>query len=331
MDWEREFIERARRRPARIVYPEGHDPRVVSAAAKVRTLLIAEPVLLGEREAIEQAAAEAGVSMDVLRWKSPREAAELDGYAAAYAQARGVKETVARKLVRKPLSFGGMMVKTGDADGMVAGVASATASVISAASLTVGFAAGISTVSSFFVMVIPEFLGEVDKVLIFADCAVNVSPSARELADIGVAAGMNARDLMGLEPKIAFLSFSSKGSASHADVDKVVEAVQLARELAPDFDIDGELQADAAIVPRVAAKKVKDSVVAGQANVLVFPDLDAGNACYKLVQYLAGAKAIGPILQGFAKPVNDMSRGATVDDVVAVTAITVVQSRNSSR
>lgn len=252
---------------------------------------------------------------------------KLAYFADMYATSRDMKLAIAKKMVKKPLAFGGMMVKSGEADGMVAGVATATAFVIQIASLTIGLKEGFTKPSSFFIMVVPEFAGEKDKVFIFADCAVAVSPSAQELAEIGVAAGLNAKALLDLEPRIAFLSFSTKGSANHADVDKVVQAVEIAKILNPDLAIDGELQGDAAIVPRVAAKKVKESHVAGSANVLVFPDLDSGNINYKLVQYLAHAKAYGPIMQGFAKPVNDMSRGATVDDLVAVAAITAVQAK----
>ncbi|UCE07588.1 MAG: phosphate acetyltransferase, partial [bacterium] len=207
-------------------------------------------------------------------------------------------------------------------------IATATAYVIQFASLTIGFQKGLSTPSSLFIMVIPKYLNEKDKILIFADCAVNVSPTSRELAEIGIASGINAKALLGIEPKIAFLSFATKGSANHENVDKVRKAVSIAKKINSQFEIDGELQADTAIVPRVANKKVKQSNVAGKANILIFPDLDAGNICYKLVQYLANAKAFGPILQGFAKPVNDLSRGATVDDVIGVTAITVVQAQN---
>jgi len=330
MDLTQLFIEKAQKNPRRIVFPEGSDERIIIAAAKVKTMGIAVPIIIGQQEDIHKIAANNGVSVTGIQIMNPQTEHEtVERYSEIYAANRDVKLAIAKKMVQKATSFGGMMVKTGDADGMVTGVATATASVIQFASLTIGFLEGMSTPSSFFIMVVPEFQGEKDKVFIFADCAVNVQPDARQLAEIGIASGVNARALLGIVPKIGFLSFSTKGSASHADVDKVREAVRIAQELKPEFEIDGELQGDAAIIPRVAQKKVKESNVAGQANVLIFPDLDAGNICYKLVQYLAQAKALGPILQGFAKPVNDMSRGATVEDLIGVTAITVVQAQNS--
>jgi phosphate acetyltransferase len=223
-----------------------------------------------------------------------------------------------------------MMVRAGDGDGMVAGAASATASVIQAASLTIGFQQGLSTPSSYFVMIIPEFMGRKDKPFIFADCGMNISPSPSQLAEIARASATSAKVLLGEQPVVAFLSFSTKGSASHADVDKVREAVRIAKDRYPDMLLDGELQGDAALIPSVGAKKAKGSPVAGKANVLIFPDLDAGNICYKLVQYLANAKALGPLLQGFARPVSDMSRGATVDDIIGITAITAIQAQSQT-
>jgi len=282
---------------------------------------------VGDIEKVRSLSSELGLALDGMKIIDSKTDPSLDTYAQAYAQKRDLREAIARKLVRKPLSFGGMMVSQGAADGMVAGVATATSIVIQAATLTVGFQAGLSTPSSFFIMIIPEFQGEKDKIFLFADSAVNIQPTAQQLAEIAIASGTNARALLGIDPKIAFLSFSTKGSAGHADADKVIEALSIAGEINPEFDMDGELQLDAAIVPSVAAKKVKESSVAGQANVLVFPDLDAGNIGYKAVQYMANAKAIGPILQGFARPVNDMSRGASVDDLIAVSAITSVQAK----
>jgi len=323
------IMNSAKATPARIVYPEGKDERIIEAASNAYTLGIAKPILIGDEDEIKQIASEKGLSLTGIIIQSNKEETFIERYAVSYSRTRGVREAIAKRLVKKPLPFSGMMVKEGDADGMVAGVASATASVIQAASLTVGFKEGMSTPSSFFIMLLPDFQGEKNKTLIFADAAVNVQPTAKELAEIAVASGINAKALINIEPKIAFLSFSTNGSARHKDADKVIEALKIAKEMNTGFEMDGEMQVDTAIVPRVAVKKMPDSNVAGKANVLVFPDLDAGNIGYKLVQYLSGAQAIGPVLQGFAKPVNDMSRGASVEDITSVTAITSVQTQSN--
>ena len=328
MDVLEEFKNKAKSNLKKIVFPEGNDERILEAVSKVKEQGLAIPIILGNSDDVLALAKEYNIDLSDIEIINNKDQDKIDVYAKEYIKDRDLKEVIAKKLVKKALFFGGMMVKTGEADGMVAGVANATASVIQAASLTVGFKQGMSTPSSFFIMVLPEFNGEENKIFIFADCAVNINPNAKQLADIGVSSGINTKALLGMEPKIAFLSCSTKGSASHDDIDKVTEAVKIAKEIAPDFLIDGELQGDAAIIEKVATKKVKDSNgVAGSANVLVFPDLDAGNIAYKLVQYMGKAKAIGPILQGFDKPVNDMSRGASVDDLVNVTAITAVQAQ----
>ena len=237
-----------------------------------------------------------------------------------------MSKKVALRLLRRPLIFAGMMVAQGDADGCVAGVANATARVIEAAGLTIGFAEGIFGVSSCFIMVIPDSLDGKNTVLVFLDCAVSIQPTAEELAQIAISTAATTRTLLSTEPKVAMLSFSTKGSASHINVDKITTATQIVRRRMPNLIIDGELQGDAALVKTVADQKLTDSPVAGNANVLIFPDLDAGNIAYKLVQYLAKAQAYGPILQGLRKPMNDMSRGASVEDLVGVAAITAVQS-----
>jgi len=219
-----------------------------------------------------------------------------------------------------------MMVACGDADASVGGVAGPTTTVIQAGILTVGLAPGMKTPSSYFLMTIPDFLGEKDKAFIYADCAVNVEPDAEQLADIALASAHSAGKLLSEQPRVAMLSFSTKGSASAPSVDKVKEALAIARGREPELAIDGEFQLDSAVVPAVAAKKVKDpSEVAGRANVLIFPDLNSGNVAYKLTQYAGGATAIGPFLQGFAKPIADLSRGASVDDIVSTVVLTLGQ------
>ena len=318
------FIEQARRKAGSVVLPEGTDERIIEAARQIKDGGIADPILLGNVQEVQHAAAGAGVSLDGITVIDPKASDRLDAYTAAYAQARDMKPAIAARMVKRAVFFGGMMVAQGDADTMVAGVAHATATVIQAGALTVGYAPGIQTASSFFLMVIPDFQGHKDKPFIYADCAVNIAPKPAELADIALASHASGEKLLGEPARTAMLSFSTRASASHADIDKVTEALAIIKQRSPGLKIDGEFQADAAIIPRVAAKKVKEpGDVAGRANVLIFPDLDAGNIAYKLTQYMANAQAIGPFLQGFAKPISDLSRGASVRDIVATTAICV--------
>jgi phosphate acetyltransferase len=235
-------------------------------------------------------------------------------------------------MIARPVFYGGMMVRQGDADTMVAGVSTATANVIQAGALTVGYAAGITTASSFFLMIVPDFRGRRDCPLIFADCAVNIAPTPDQLADIALASAASAAKLLGEQPRVAMLSFSTQGSAAHPCVEQVTKALEIIRQRQPSANIDGEFQADTALMEKVAAKKLKrPSNVAGNANVLVFPDLNSGNIGYKLTQYLAGARAIGPFLQGFAKPISDLSRGASVEDIVATVAVCVAQTAEAGK
>jgi len=325
-----EFIETAKGRALSLVLPEGQDARMIAAARRLTDEGIARPILLGKPDQIESGASEAGVSLHGITTISPAESERLNAYAASYARRRDLDVKVARRVVKRRLYFAGMMVALGDAHTMVAGVATPTALVIQAGVLTVGLAEGIQTPSSFFLMIMPEFQGRKEKPFIYADCAVNIAPTPSQLADIAIASGASAGKLLGEEPRVAMLSFSTCGSAVHEHVDKVTEALRIVRQRAPDLAIDGEFQVDSAIVPEVAAKKVNDdSPVAGWANVLTFPDLNSGNIAYKLTQYMAGAAAIGPLLQGFARPISDLSRGASVDDIVAASAICLAQVKTS--
>jgi phosphate acetyltransferase len=316
-----ELTRKAAARDGTVVYPEPEDPRIIQAAVEVARRGIARVVLVGD------AANLPGDLHPDITVQPVDDRAKLRRFAADYVRRRDLSGKVALRLVRRPLIFGAMMVGAGAADGMVAGISHATASVIQAAALGVGYSEGISSPSSCFIMLIRRLGGRRGVPLIFADCAVNIAPSPEELADTALAGAQSARKFLGAVPRVAMLSFSTQGSARHALIDHVRAATALAAARLRDGFVEGEFQLDAAISPRVAAKKVKgESQVAGRANVLVFPDLNAGNIAYKAAQYLGGAQAIGPILQGFAKPVNDLSRGASVEDVVAATAIAVLQA-----
>ncbi len=327
MDIISSFREKARGKNLTVALPEGRDDRIIQAARRLKDQDIARPIVLGTPAQIEEATEKAGVNLDGIEIINPKKSDKLDAYAEQYSRHRkDISPAVARRIVVKPVFFVGMMVACGDADTAVGGVDTTTSILIQAGVLTVGLIPGIKTPSSYFLMVIPNFIGEKDKPFIFADCAVNVDPSAEQLADIALASAVSAKRILDQEPRVALLSFSTMGSASGPSVEKVREALKIARARRPDLAIDGEFQADSAIVPRVAAKKVKNkSAVAGKANVIIFPDLNSGNIAYKLTQYMADARAIGPFLQGFAKPITDLSRGATVDDIVATVILTLGQ------
>lgn len=312
-----------------IVLAEGTEPRTVEAAGIIAREGIAKVTLLGNPEEVKKVAA--GKSLDGVNIIDPEKADCLEAYASAFYEMRkskGITLGQASQTMKDPLYFATMMIKQGDADGMVAGAINSTGNTIRPALQIIKTAPGISIVSSCFLMEIPNKAYGDNGVMAFGDCAICIDPNADELAAIAVATAQTARSLGGIDPRVAMLSFSTKGSAKHALVDKVAQATAKVKEIAPELNVDGELQADAALVESVGQLKSPGSPVAGKANVLIFPDIQAGNIGYKLVQRLAGAEAIGPVCQGLAKPVNDLSRGCSVADIVAVVAITAVQAQN---
>jgi phosphate acetyltransferase len=323
--------EKARKNRQTVVLPESYDERMLFAAEKIVKEELARVVILGDPAKIQAEAAAKGVNLAGVELLNPADSPKLEQYVADFVElrkAKGMTPEEARALLTAPdnLYYAGMMVRNGDAGGQVAGATGTTGNVLKAAFQTVGPAKGIKTVSSFFLMVTKTASFGENGIILFADCAVNPNPDAQALAEIAVATAGNCKAFLDVDARVALLSFSTKGSASHSDCDKVLKALEIARQIKPDMQIDGELQADAALLPKVGEKKAPGSSVAGKANVLIFPDLDAGNIAYKLVERVAGAEAVGPIIQGLAKPVNDLSRGCSVDDIVNVTAITAVQA-----
>lgn len=317
------LTSKARSRRARIVFPEGDDDTIVEAARRVAADGIARAIILRTAGA---GPLPAGDAIDVV---DPGTSPKRAEYAQLYAAREGYPEAPTAHLLEKPVDFAAAMVGAGDADGMVAGFTCGTAAVILASQMFIGLREGVTTASSFFLMAVPGWKGEEGDLLVFADCAVNRNPSPGQLADIATATADSVRELLGWVPRVAMLSFSTRGSASHPDVDKVVEALRIARERQPTLAIDGEMQVDAALVPAVAVKKMTErGPVAGRANVLIFPDLDAGNMAYKLVQRLAGAAAYGPVLQGFRRPVSDLSKGATIDEIVGAATLVAASGRD---
>ncbi len=318
----------------KIVLPEGTEKRTLKAAAILKQEGLCAPVLLGDPKEVRKVAAENEADIAGIEIVDPAEDAQSAAYASQYFELRkhkGITEQEAGTMMMAPLVYGVMMLHNDRVDGYLSGADHATAETVRPALHIIKPAPGVRAISSFFIMIFPSPRQGDEGVLIMGDCAINIDPVPVKLASIGISSARMAKALIGLEPRIAFLSFSTNGSTEHELASAVKEAVRIAREKAPDLAIDGEMQADAALVPEIGQKKFPGSKVAGHANVLVFPDLQSGNIGYKLVQRLTGAIALGPIMQGFSKPVNDLSRGASVDDIVTMACVTALQSDSSLR
>jgi len=325
-----EIIENAKRHKKKIVLPEAPEERTLKAADIILREGIADIVLLASKETILKEGEKYNLKhLDEATFTNPLNHEKKDHYIEMMVEIRknkGLKREKAAQLIEDPLFLATLIIKNGDADGEVAGADNATGDVLRPAFQFVKTKPGISVVSGAFFMILKDKAFGNDGILVFADCAVNPNPTADELAQIAVSSAETARSIGGFDPIVAMLSFSTKGSASHEMVNKVIEATAKAREMAPDLKIDGELQADAAIIEKIGQSKAPGSGIAGKANVLVFPSLESGNICYKLVQRLAGAEAIGPVLQGLAAPINDLSRGCSVEDIVNLVAVTANQA-----
>ena len=322
--------EKAKADVKHILLPEGSEERTVLAARIITDEKIAKVTLLGDEEEIKKVAEKFNVCLCGIDIINPLTDPDFEHYANGFYElrkAKGMTPEKARETIKNTLFYACMMIKEGKADGMVSGAINTTGNTLRPGLQIIKMAKGINTISSCFIMEIPNKEYGDNGLMLFGDCAININPNPDELASIAIATANTAKTLLGMDPKVAMLSFSTKGSAKHENVDKVTAALAKVKELAPDLDVDGELQADAAMVPKVAALKAPGSKVAGHANVLIFPDLQAGNIGYKLVQRLAGAEAVGPVSQGFAKPINDLSRGCSIADIVSVVAITAVQAQ----
>jgi phosphate acetyltransferase len=331
MDFVKEMKEKARSLQKKLVLPEGTEPRTVKAAKIIlEERLAASVTLLGKESEIQKIAVQEGVDLSGVNIINPEISPGLAKYAGEYYELRkhkGMTQEQAKIDMADPMRWGAMMVRFGEADAMVAGAEHATADVLRAGLAIIGTVAGLKTASSCFVMQVQDDSWGIGGALIFSDCAVVPDPSPEQLADIAESAAQSCREFLGKEPVVALMSFSTKGSAKHDNVAKVQSAVEILKAKKPDFVFDGELQADAALVPSVTDKKAPGSPVRGKVNTLVFPDLGAGNIGYKLVQRLGKAEAFGPFLQGFAKPISDLSRGASVEDIVVTCAVTLSRAK----
>jgi len=326
----KQFKEKAKAIGGRVILPESHDVRILQAAAEITKQGMAEIVLVGKPDEISTYAKLEGIDVSGIEIVDPASYQDIEAFADYYYAKRkkkGITYNEARMTVTKPLYFGALMVKFGKVDGMVAGAVNTTGRVIQAGLRVVGVAPGLNTVSSSLIMVVPDFQGK-EAVFLFSDCAVVPVPTAEQLADIAIETAQTGRQLLGMDPKVTLLSFSTLGSAEHERVNKVRRAKKLLQDRNVDFDFDGELQLDAAIVPTVAERKAPDSPVAGRSNILIFPEIQSGNIGCKLVEHFAKAQMIGPIIQGLAAPICDLSRGCEWEDVVNTTAIVILLAQN---